>query len=119
MTRAEQISARFELIQQAIKELHGAPVAFAAASAGWLMVIQYAVRVMLVRFEQHVESRTDIDFGAATKLRLGMEAELESILKGFHAELCDHLGVTPEAAIELARNFKEVVDDICGTRRVT
>lgn len=103
-SRAERLSERFRLIQQTLRELHGEDVAFAAAAAAWLMAIQYGAAEGMRRVAG--------SHGRAEVI-VTMDEENEEMLRGFHQELCSHLGVEPKLALDLAASFAQVVNDIC------
>lgn len=52
---------------------------------------------------------------AARKI-IELDAEHEGVLKGFHRELCIHLKIDVEDALELSRQFDQVIKDICLQR---
>lgn len=106
MNRADRLNARFKLIQQSIAELHGGDLAFAAASAGWLMAIQYGAK-------QSMERVAGIDEDVLGFLITELDTEHESMLRGYHEELCSFLNVDPARALELSKSFEQVVQDIC------
>lgn len=99
-SRSKALQERFDLIAEALKDLHGRDLAFCAESAAWLQAIEYFAILALRR------ARTDPDTNAS-------EAELREILMSFHNQLCKYLAEDQVEAIDLARSFREVVDDIC------
>lgn len=113
MGRADRLNDRFKLIQQSLEELHGREVAFAAASAAWLMAIQHGAKSSMKRLIDHVEAEEGPTFGAR-ELADSLDIEHELMLRGFHKELCSFLGVPPADAERLARSFSQVIDDICN-----
>lgn len=113
MTRAERLNQRFRTLQQTLTELHGKEKSFGAASAAWLMAIQYMHRQALNKV---AAGSSDAGYGGEPenpKLLDGLEGEMEAVLQSFHAELCEHLGLDQEESWRLARAFSEVIHDIC------
>lgn len=115
MGRAERLQERFKLIQQTLKDLHGKDLAFAAASAAWLQAIQYATEQSMKRIKNEVEAEDGPVYlqGGFDNLIIQLDAEHEALLRSFHKELCSHLEVDPEQALELSKAFTQVVRDIC------
>lgn len=108
-SRAERLQERFNVIKLAVGELHGRDAAFAAASVGWLRAMQYAIDQALGKV-----ARATPDARAQVKDQVSDEIEL--MLRGFHAEICSHLGVQEQEALDLGKSFEEVVKDICYQR---
>lgn len=106
-TRAERLDARFRIIQQTLKELYGEDEAFAAACAGWLIAIEQAVMISMIRILKEPDN---------PQLIKDLDAEHEIMLRGFHREICIKLGVDPSRALELSKHFEEVVHDILNQR---
>lgn len=114
MNRAIRLQERFLTIQQTLAELYGKEKAFAAASAGWLMALQYAALQSMKRIQREVEAEEGPCFVFASgSLIDSLDAEHEAMLRGFHAEICKHLNVDPAEAVKLSEAFEQVVDDIC------
>ena len=113
-SRADRLNDRFKLIQQALEELHGREIAFAAASAAWLMAIQYGAKSSMARIVQDPMSDARIAKEYFDELLSSLDAEHELMLRGFHRELCSFLGVRPADAEKHAKSFKQVIDDICN-----
>lgn len=113
MNRGDRLNERFKLIQQSLFELYGAEAAFGAASAAWLMAIQYAAKQSILRLEKEY-SQMFGKLGYSDALIDELEGELELLLRSFHKELCQHLGVSPAIAERHAKAFKQVVEDICN-----
>ena len=114
MNRADRLNERFKLIQTTIAELYGADVAFAAASAAWLMAVQYGAKQSMKRLVKHIEEEEGCPVYGAEGLIDSLDAEHELMLRGFHKELCAHLGISPAIAERHAKAFKQVVEDICN-----
>lgn len=112
MSRAERLNERFLLIQQTLTELHGKPLAFAAASAAWLRAIQYGVKQSLEGVKQFT-GLDDVAYTAAGEAVEKYDLEHELMLRVYHKELCVHLNVDPAQALELSLSFEQVVQDIC------
>lgn len=112
MTRAERLNERFRLIQTTLEELHGKPLAFAAAAAAWLRAIQHGQKQALLEVRKFT-SLDSVAYAAAKEEVDRLEAESEVMLRGFHQELCSHLNVDPAEAIKVSKAFEQVVRDIC------
>ena len=98
--RLLRLQQRFDAIRATIAELHGANVAYAAASCAWLMTIDNCIR-------------KDMRDVAADPTRLEeFIKEHSGMLQGFHQDLCDYLEVPHERALDLMGNFKQVMRDI-------
>ena len=107
MSRAERLSERFDTIKATLTELYGRERAFGAASAAWLMAIQYLSKQALLRLERELGARRRPDVVGV------LENEMEAILQSFHAEICEHLGIDQADAWRLTKAFKQVIDDVC------
>lgn len=117
MNRADRLNERFKLIQTTVAELYGADVAFAAAAAAWLMAVQYGVRASMRRIFLEIEDlqgSEGLNSDISGPLIEELDAEHELMLRGFHKELCAHLGISPAIAERHAKAFKQVVEDICN-----
>lgn len=112
MTRAESFNERFKTIQRTLEELYGRERAFGAATAAWLMAIQYMARQSLRKLERKFGDDASVA-GTWNPTIEALDEEMEGILQSFHAEICEHLSVNQAAAWKLARAFKEVIDDVC------
>lgn len=113
MTRAERLQARFNIIQQSLEYVYGRELAFAAASVAWLRAVQYGAKQSMCRMRDwHPEVPQQYCTERAMLLE-ELDAEIELMLKGFHSEICAHLGVDPGRAIEVSKSFEQVVQDIC------
>ena len=111
MGRAERLHERFNTIQQTLTELHGKPLAYAAADAAWLVGIAYAQDQSMVRIARFI---TDPVAKAAAKEEIAMLSMEQNIMfKGLHIQLCIQLGVDTALARSLSKNFEQVVRDIC------
>ena len=110
--RARRISDRFHAIEQALALTTDKEVAYAAFAVAWLEGIEYFCLQALYKIESFVDYPTPED---AVLVPL-LHRQIRRQLLGFHEELCAHLGVSQERAIELSKHFKEVVDDICKDR---
>lgn len=113
MSRAERLNTRFKTIQRTLEELYGRERAFGAASAAWFMAIQYLHKQSLLRI---LRERTGGEIDPQDTIRSAvtqLENEMQTMLQGFHAELCEHLKVDQADAWHLAKSFKQVIDDVC------
>lgn len=110
MSRADRLNFRFKTIQATLTDLYGRERAFAAATAAWLMAVQYMHKQALIAVFNHFVGGN----GPVKSEKIeALEKEMETILQSFHAELCEHLGIDQEDAWALARAFKEVINDVC------
>lgn len=111
-TRAERLNFRFRLIQQTLHELHGRELAFGAATAAWLMALEYTHRQALLRLCRELADDAGTYTGPPEVAHM-LGDEMNALLQSFHKELCEHLGVDQAESWQLAKAFKEVIHDIC------
>ena len=107
----EDFNRRFKLIQAAITGLYGRDVAFAAATGVWLRALQYASTQAMLKVVSEIKpdaEQLNVLHGLVSQL----EDELQIGLQGLHAEICQHLNVEVQQALDLGNNFKEVITDI-------
>lgn len=111
--RTRRLSLRFEAIQVGLSIVYGKDAAFAAASAAWLQAIQFAFKEGMekIALDCEASARGDIQ-REITRIDLEMEQQMQA----FHKEICEHLNVNREQAIDLYLHFHEVVKDICNQK---
>lgn len=113
MTRAERLNERFKTIQATLTELYGRERSFGAASAAWLMALQYMHKQSLLSVAQQSQNWDTWPVVEQCKFVAELEEEMQNMLQSFHAELCEHLGIKQLDVFDLARSFKQVIDDVC------
>jgi hypothetical protein len=107
--RALELQQRFANVRQAMEELFGRDIAYATCCVGWLEAIEWTVLQALHKVEREAGVH-------ATNAVAEMHSEIKALLKSFHAELCEHLGLDQADIINRSGSFKEVIDDICNRR---
>lgn len=114
MSRADRINERVKVLEQTLRELHGGPLAFAAASVAWFRVIQHGAKLSMTRVREEMKPYQHPGLHAdMQELIFDLDAEHELMLRGYHQRLCAHLNVDVEEALELSKSFDQIVHDIC------
>lgn len=111
MSRPERLDARFKLIQETMTELYGKDLAFAGATAAWLMALQHMALSSMKAVQRF--NLDGVGQAAAVEEMEKLDAIHEATFRGFHKQICEHLGVDPVRALELSKAFEQVVRDIC------